>query len=295
MSALKIATHGYRVLMICVPFALLQGCGGNPISSLANDAGGAIGTAFECTILNCIESNTLQVAQIASNYTVTRTGSDIHVDARLSKGSSFVSTVLLSPGDSESATLNNQTVSLMDTSPQGQRMDYAGDFNNTQSQPTVTVTFARAGVSYNSTVVLPQQFAILSSNLPQTLTPATGNFNVQLGIANTALLSNNVTGNCTRVDGSSFAVAHKPLNYSYLGTVTGGVSLQISTSDLDTTLNQAGQAIGSPPNKSLVQTCNLQLTWLQSQNGSTSSGMSGAGLIIGQTSVAQQVSYSAQH
>jgi hypothetical protein len=276
-----------RLLIVCAPFVLLQGCGGE-VDSIAN----GIADAMVCGLLRCTESSTYQPHAIATTYAVTQSGSDVHVTASMNQGSDPLVAVLLSPGDTLSAATGNQTVQLGDTT--GQRLYYAGDLTTNQSQPTVTVSFGRAGTLYSSSVVMPAQFAMLSSNAPISVTLASGSFNVQLGIPDSGLLGLSITGNCTRVDGSSFQVSTS-LQYQYLGVVPGGTSYQVSTSALDTALNKNGQQQGQVADLSLVQSCNLRFAWTQTQSGTISPAMSNNSYISGQTSVTQQVLYNAQH
>jgi hypothetical protein len=282
-----------KILVVCFPLSLLAGCGGNPVTAAAEDIGNSIGKAIDCGFLQCRESNTLSVDQIATFYTVSQSGSDVHVDAQMSKGNAAISTLLLSPGDTLSASIGSQTEPLADISS-GMRMHYAVDIGDSQSQPTVMVNFSRSGLSYSSTVVVPAQFAILAPNAPINVTLASGSFNVQLGIPDPSILSAGVSGNCTRVDGSSFD-ASTGLAYNYVGKVSGGTSYQVRAMDLDNALNADGQFLSNPRNLSPVQACNLKLIWTQSRSGTISPAMSSHSTIVGQTSVVQQVYYNAQH
>jgi hypothetical protein len=287
MSAWTTLFEKCRVLIICVPFALLAACGGSQQQD--ND----IAT---CVIGGCAESNTLGPTDIQTSYTVTQSGSDVHIVASLGKSGNLFSVLRLSAGDTLTATIGNQSVPLNDTSG-GYRTQYVADINTSQSQPVVTVNFTRSGASYGSTVTVPTEFTLLSANSIST-TLASGSFGVELSPLNSDLLTSTATGSCTRVDGTSFNFS-TGIPFSSLGTVSGGVAYKVSTSDLDAALNQQGKlpvTSGTTPTTTpLVQTCNFQLVWGQTRWGTTPSAMSEHSSIVGETSVTQQVFYNAQH
>lgn len=267
----------------------LSSCGGGGGFS---DAGNAIGKGTACALLNCVNSGTLTLNEVRPTYVVTQNGTDVHVTASIGKGGSLISVVQLSDSDTLSASVANQSVALVDSSNTG--LSYFADLVDGDVQPAVTVTFARSGTNYPSTVTLPKQFALLSPTAPLNVTRAMPSFTVQLGIANDSQLTLNMVGHCTRVDATSFAVSDS-MGYASAGAVTGGTAYQVNVGTLDSELNFDSQSAASPAvNTSQVQSCDLQFSWIQTQNGKVSSLLSGDGSIVGQTSVTHEVLYNAQ-
>ena len=125
MRALRKVFDSCKPLIVFAPIVLLSSCGGggDPTVAVVNDVGNtgsnigqnigtAIGQGFSCALERCSESSTIPPDHIQTYYTVTQSGSDVHVDTHMSKSNAFISTLELSPGDSLSATVDNQAVSF---------------------------------------------------------------------------------------------------------------------------------------------------------------------------------------
>lgn len=270
----------------CLLASTLSSCGGG------SSWGEGIGHAITCGFLNCTNSGTMSLGDINAAYVVSQNGNDVNVTASFGQTSNLITQVTLTDGDSVSASVDGQSGTLASVGVNFP--EYAIDFTDGNSQPSVTVNFNRNGTSYPSTVTLPKQFALLAPLPPASVTRGMGSFTVGVGIADESMLSTNMNVQCTRLDGTSFK-GTSDLPYGPGSTVSGGMSFKVDLNTLDTTLNSIGQSANTAsPDTSQVTSCDLQVTWTMTQVGTASSSLYKHSLILGETSVGQSLHYDAQ-
>jgi hypothetical protein len=282
-----------KIVALGVSLFMLPGC------NVGDAAGEAIAHSiiegFECGIRHCTESNTLSSGDISLRFVVTQNGDVVHVEGGLMKRANLFVTVQPSSGDSLSASIGNQTVQLVDISG-GNRFTYAGNLRDSELQPTVALIYQHDGVVYNSTVTFVPRISMLAPSGPLTVNLAGSGFAVQLSMLDPTKLSASIAGNCARVDGTSANMANAQVPYQYVGVVTGGTAYHINPTDLDTALNTVSrQPSSSGTDLSLVQTCDLHISWAESESGQTSTGLANDSSFVAQTSVTNEIFYNGQH
>nr|WP_295082969.1 hypothetical protein [uncultured Roseateles sp.] len=246
-----------------------------------------------CVLYNCTESDTVVVGDISPKYVVTQSsGGQVHVAARLGKTANLLTVVRPTKGDTLTASLGGQQSELRNIDKY--RMDYAVDFADGSAQPSVVVNFVRAGEAHASSVTMPAPFRILSPTGPINLGRQSGFLWVRMDLAGDAPLSLQTALSCVRADGSSFK-GDTAVPSSYDANANGGPAWRVSTLDLDLALNNVGLGLGgSTPNKSPVQSCELDFNWLLSKPGKTAATLSKYSSIRAERSAGQHISYDAR-
>jgi hypothetical protein len=282
-----------KYVAIGISLFFLSGChfGDNAVDSLVS----GLYPNSPCGIYICVESYTLNASEIDVNFVVTQNGNIVHVEGGLGKGSSILTEVLPSSGDSLSAAIGNQTVQLVDISG-GKRITYAGNLSDSEPQPTVMLNYEHNGVVYTSTVTFLPVFSFLTPTPPLTVTRTGGNFALQFSLPDPSNLSGFVAGNCVRVDGSVADMATTPIPYRYAGVVPGGIAFQGTAADLDSSLNAVSGKTGpNGTDSSPVQTCDLHISWIETYIGKTSAGLSEHSNYTAKATITNEILYNGQH
>lgn len=270
----------------------LSACGGGGIGSDIDHFVKDTSEASLCVLYNCTESDTVVVGDISPKYVVTQSGGQVHVAARLGKSANLLTVVRPTKGDTLTASLGAQQSALRNID--NYRMDYAVDFADGSNQPSVVVNFVRAGEAHASSVTMPAPFRILSPSGPINLGRQSGFLWVRMDLAGDAPLSLQTALSCVRADGSSFK-GDTAVPSSYDANANGGPAWRISTLDLDLALNNVGLGLGgSTPNKSPVQSCELDFNWLLSKAGKTAATLSKYSSIRAERSAGHHISYDAR-
>ena len=274
---------------------LLSACGGGGSPLVAtvsgvqagNEIGEGIGDAVNCIIQGCIESNTVSIDNVSTHFTITQTNGVVRVDASLGKSANLFTTLMLSPGDSLSASDGDgPALTLKDVD--GTRTRYAATFPDSSAQPRITVNFQRGSDVYPNTVTMLSPFS-LSPQGPVSLLHSAGGFDLQIQPASMPSPSGTATASCVRQNGGSlqgsFGVVPLPDD-----RVPG--QYRVTTKTLDGSLGTLNQN-QMPPDSSPISSCKLALVWTISAQGTVSSSLNRHGVIQATRSINQTLNYDA--
>lgn len=256
-----------RVLPLLLSAALAS-CGGGGSGGPFGDVADSMSQALSCTVRNCTESSTLRTDEISMRFTAEQNAgeSQVKVSGFVSKSANVFTTVLLQPAEKLSASIGGGAEMAL-RNPDGQRLDYEVSLPNSADEPQVLLAFTRDGVRHVSSAVMPPPFVVAEPAGTPLLARSAGSLTVKLSPAPKASgsLGADISGRCSRKDGSSFDVQRRGL-----GARTGkpGGVFSIDTLALDLDLNAASQgANNNLPGTSLVARCELAVTWTASNFG----------------------------
>lgn len=279
-----------RVAALVLPAVFaVAGCGG-----VASELGESMGNAIGCAILNCTESSTLNIDEISLHLTATQTDAsrNVLIQAALGKSANLLTTVLIAPNERLTAGIDGGSEVVMDN-PDGQRYSFSTTLASNSAQPVVRVAFTRAGVRHVNEVTLPAAFSVLQPTGQPTLKRNGAALAVRLSLASSGDAGASASGNCSRTDGSSFAIKGQGLNAVIEASVAGGYRLDPAT--VDTALNDASRSanngnLATPA----VSQCQLTVTWTRTAQGSVAATMNRHGSARGQRQATHPLAYDAR-
>jgi len=278
-------------LSALLPLLSACGGGGDPLvagvaaAQAGSEIGEGIGNAINCIIQGCVESNTVSIDNVSTHFTITQTNGVVRVDASLGKSANLFTTLMLSPGDSLSASDGDgPALPLKDVD--GTRTRYAITFPDTGAQPRVTVNFQRGTDVYPNVVTMLAPFT-LSPLGPVALQHSAGGFDLQIQPASMPSPSGTATANCTRQNGNSLQTT---ISLVPLADIHVPGQYRITTQALDAGISAASQN-QMPPDNSPTASCKLSLVWSISTLGTVSSSLNRHGTIQATRSINQVVNY----
>jgi hypothetical protein len=252
-----------------------------------------VAQAINCSVLNCKESDTLQLSDIRTSFVVTQSNGSVLVQAQLGQSANLLTRVRPSGTDRLTASLGSQAQELLDTS--GERLSYAASFTDAGEQPSVVVRFQRGSDSYGSAVTMPKPFSVLSPAAPVSLGRSSTALPVRLSLSSGPLATATMKLRCNRGDGTSFSGETDVGPVEFDSAAPGGGVYRLSPGRLDAILNEYSKGLnGTSPNLSAVTSCELDLVWTQTINGTTASALSGYSVIQATRSASHKISYDAR-
>lgn len=254
-----------RALSLLLP-VVVASCGGG--SGPLGDVDDSMSEALNCTFRNCTESTTLRTDEISLRFTAEQGASDsqVKVSGFVSKSANLLTTVLLQPAETLSASVDGGAETALHN-PDGKRLDHEASLPASTAEPRVSLVFTREGVRHVSSAVLPPRFAVAAPTGTPLLARSAGSLTVKLAPApqGVSALGASIHGRCSRKDGSHFDVRRR--NVVTRANREAGIHF-IDTLTLDADLNAVSQgANNNVPSTSLVSRCELHVIWTASNAG----------------------------
>lgn len=270
--------------------ALLAACGGiGPGEEVAN----SVAEATVCGLRNCTESSALQVGDISPRMTATQSDGEVRVSVQLGHSANAFTVVRPDKGDSLSAGLAGERRQPM-ANQDGWRLQYDAELATTAERPEVVVSFNRAGTDHLARVTLPPKFVIQEPVGEASLQRGGAGLRVRLSLpADTTATARADTGQCWRVDGSSFVL--KDLSLPSTREAPGTSRYLLDPTQLDLALDQYGRPPG--PDGALVSAlsrCEFTLAWTVETLGSLDPAFNRHGYIVGRRQAKQRLVFDAR-